>query len=106
MSLARQRLFTLLFVPGVLAFAFILVACGSPQIQIQSPATNSSVACLGTPPTCPVNESTKWTGAILTAPTLYLGRHLCRLLRLWRCTACPPIRSITHACESEPVSPL
>jgi hypothetical protein len=37
MSLARQRLFTLLFVPGVLAFACILVACGSPQIQ--SPTT-------------------------------------------------------------------
>ena len=72
MSLARQRLFTLLFVPGVLAFAFILVACGSPQIQIQSPAKNSSVAGLGTPLTCPVNVSTKWTGAILTAPTLAL----------------------------------
>jgi hypothetical protein len=72
MSLARQRLFTLLFVPGVLAFAFVLVGCGSPQIQIQSPAKNSSVACLGTPPTCPVNVFTKWTGAILTARTLTL----------------------------------
>ena len=49
MSLTRQRLFSLVLAPIILAFALVLVGWGSPQIQIQSPAKNSSVTCMGTP---------------------------------------------------------
>jgi hypothetical protein len=58
MSLARQRLFSLVLAAIILAFALVLVGCGSPQIQIQTPAKNSSVTCMGIPPMCSVNVVT------------------------------------------------
>ncbi len=60
MSLARQRLFSLVLAAIILAFALVLVGCGSPQIQIQSPAKNSSVTCMGIPPMCSVNVVTRF----------------------------------------------
>ena len=60
MSLARQRLFSFVLAAIMLAFALVLVGCGSPQIQIQSPAKNSSVTCMGIPAMCSVNVVTRF----------------------------------------------
>ncbi len=72
MNLERRRLSSPMFVSGVLAAVFVLMGCGNPKIVIQAPLNNTSVACGGAPPMCPVSVVTKWTGAILTAPTLSL----------------------------------
>src|SRR5260370_41219547 len=76
MKLERWRLSSPMFVSGVLTVVFVLMGCGNPKIVIQAPANNTSVACAGTPPMCSVSVVTKWTGAILTAPTLSLDGAL------------------------------
>src|ERR1700716_3221348 len=55
-------------------------------------------------PSCSAT-ATEIVSAWTSKPTNFI-LFIDRLLRLWFWTACLPIRSITRACESEPVIPL
>src|SRR5215470_11991462 len=59
--------------PTVLLLSVVVfTSCGTPKLVIQQPAQQSSVPCGGLAPNCQVDVVAKWTGAILSAPTLSL----------------------------------
>src|SRR5215470_11841890 len=59
--------------PSVFLFNIVIfTACGTPQLKIKQPVSQSTAPCVGTPQSCSVNVVAQWTGAIVSAPTMSL----------------------------------
>ena len=59
--------------PSVFSFNIVIfTACGTPQLKIKQPVSQSTAPCVGTPQSCSVNVVAQWTGAIVSAPAMSL----------------------------------